>query len=158
MNDKEFLGCIAAINALWQPPIQTKPELNIWNAILKDMDYYQVQKAIMVLAKKSQYRPTIASLNETIEELTGTKRMSATEAWGLVLKIGLSTYTSPERLDELPKEVRQALRNAGSYYNLARGDMDHARRAFMGAWNALGDTEQREHVQRIGSGMKQIGG
>lgn len=149
MNKTEFLGCIAAINALWQPPIQTKPELDIWNQMIGGMDYMQVEKAIMVLAQKSQYRPTVAQINEAIADLTGTKRISAAEAW-IIARPLCSRYTTREQLEKLDPEIRAALNEAGHASYLGTLEEEQARRAFMGAWKAKGDTESREQVQRIG--------
>lgn len=157
MDNKQFLEIIATMNALWQPPLQTKAELTIWNGMIGDMEAVKVQGAIMALAQKSQYRPTVAQINETIDELTGTKRISATEAW-LIARGCVSRYTTREQLEALPDDIRKAMREAGGSAYLGEQPEYRAQKAFESAWNAMGDTVKREQVQRIGSGMKLIGG
>lgn len=156
MNDKQFVTVIATMNALWQPAIKSEAELTVWENMIGGMEYEPVSKAIMVLAKTSQYRPTVAAINETIAELTGTKRMSAEEAWQIARPC-VSAYVTRERIDRLPEDVRKALYNAGRASYLGSLPEEKAHRMFKSAWDALMEKQHREQMKQIGSGLLQIG-
>lgn len=157
MNLAETKKLLFSMTTIWPNFNIDDSTPRVYEVLLSDVEYSAADKALLVIGRRSKFAPSPAEIIEAVSEMSGNKRMSANEAWAMVLNIGLSVYTPPARLAELPKEVQQALRNAGSYYNLARGDLEQARKSFMSAWNALGDTEHREQVQRIGSGLKRIG-
>lgn len=156
MNPNEFKTIINDMNAIWTPKLESKGELDIWAAKLKDLDYVTTRKAVHHLMDTDTFRPTPARIKEAIADLTGTKRMSASEAWGIARGC-CSRYVTREQLDALPDEIRQALVDAGRASYLGTLPEEQARKAFMGAYNALGDMEHREQV-RLSGGMKQIGG
>ena len=126
-------------------------------ALLFDVEYPAADKALMIIGRRSKFAPSPAEIIEAISELTGTQRMSASEAWSIAMPL-CSRYVTKEQLEAVNPEIRKALNLAGHASYLGTMSSDDARRAFMGAWKALGDTEHREHVQRIGSGLTQIKG
>lgn len=158
MNKNEFMIIINKMNTYYTK-LETKPELEEWWNRLKDWDGRTTMMAVehYIDTDSTGFRPVPGKIKAIIEELTGAKRMSASEAWAIAMPL-CSRYTTREQLEELDPEIRKALNIAGHASYLGTMSSDDARRAFMGAWKALGDTEHREQVQRIGSGLKQIGG
>lgn len=157
MTGKEVQAIIVTMNAFWQPKIEQGVEIDLWYEKLKDLDYATTSAALKHISDTDTYRPTPARIKAVIEEMSGTKRMSATEAW-LLARRCVSRYTTREQLEALPDEVTKAMREAGGSSYLGEQPEYWAQKAFESAWNAMGDTQKREQVQRIGSGMKMIGG
>lgn len=145
------------ISTIW-PQFEVTPEREVaWGMLCADVDYKAATNALMALGKSSKFPPSLAELIDTIQEQTGTKRMSASEAWLIAMPL-CSRYTTREQLEKLDPDIRKALNDAGHASYLGTLDEEQARRAFMGAWKAMGESEEREQVKRIGGGMKQIGG
>lgn len=159
MTGKEVQAIILTMNAFWQPKIEQGVEMDLWYEKLKDLDYKTTSAAINYISDTDTYRPTPARIKSVIEEMSGTKRMGATEAW-LIARPKCNRYVTREELEKLPDEIRKCIREAGGSAYLGEQPEYRAQKAFESAWNAMGDTEKREQVQRIGSdqGMKRIGG
>ena len=157
MNKTETNKTLLLISTIWSFFEVTEERKKAWELILHDMPYQQATLAIMNLAKTSKFPPSPAELIESVSELTGTKRMSASEAW-LIARDCCSRYVTREQLDALQSDIRKALNDAGRASYLGTLSEDQARKSFMGAWNALGDMERKETVHRLSGGLKQIGG
>lgn len=157
MTPNEFRCVIDELNRFLHPKIATKPEQDGWWEKLKGLDGTLAIKAAKHITDNDTIMPSPGRIKQVIEDLTGTKRMTASEAWSIARPC-CSRYVTLDQLNALPPEISKALADAGRASYLGTLSEEQARKAFMGAWNALGDTEHREQVRRIGGGMKQIGG
>lgn len=87
MNQKEFLTISAMIKSAY-PNANIMPDknaINVWYAMLKDLDYKHANIAVMDHISSNKFPPTIAEIREKATELSFAPIGEWSEAWGNVL-------------------------------------------------------------------------
>lgn len=84
---------------------------NVWYALLSDLDYPVLSKAIQKHMMTVKFPPTIADIRETATELTSkVPELTDAQAWALVQKaLCNSSYNSKSEFAKLPEAVQQAV-------------------------------------------------
>lgn len=128
-----------------------------WLAMLKDLPYDCVEKALQMHTALSQFSPSIAELRSNAAKIQHPELMrTAEDAWMIVRDVmrriplgeAVVTYdadgkqirkTSTDRARELtPKDVWECVEKVGGYYDMCKSDnLDVLRGQFTKAWENL---------------------
>lgn len=149
MDVKQFANIVSLINVFWKgESINTDIEKRLWFEEMKDFDYEKTQAALKLLVKTAEYRPNIAKITKTIEDMDKPKVPTALEAWYELRKV-LSPYAKTETIQALPKPILEACRSAGGFSNLARMTEDAAQRAFTNAYKVVTNQVEKDGTLKL---------
>ena len=114
MTRDEVKQILAVMMMLYQNfnPDMSGSMVDVWFAMLKDMDNKAMQQALKWFAESdtSGFAPSVGQLIERYRRLTEGEQIGAGEAWGMVRQaIGNSAYYAEREFKALPEEVQKAV-------------------------------------------------
>lgn len=86
----------------------------LWRQMFINDSYEHVSAAVraLIASKVEGYPPTIGAVREKLMQIEEPERLTAFEAWRLVMKAASDGYYhAKERFDELPEDVQRVLRS-----------------------------------------------
>lgn len=117
MTQQEFLTIVATIKAAY-PNSNVMPDknsMNVWYAMLKDLDYKYVHIAVTDHISNNKFAPAIAEIREKCSILTSTPVRDWGEAWESVLmairKFGY--MQEEEALESMDEITRKCVKRIG---------------------------------------------
>lgn len=116
MTREEFIKLAKAMNTMFPDMNVAKDTdaMNVWYAMMGDMDYMTASKALQAHVNTSPYPPKVVDFRRYE---SAHREMNEQEAWALVTKaIRNSNYYAEEEYGKLPPLVQKAV---GSPTNLA---------------------------------------
>ena len=186
MDAKETLALLYLAKRLFprDKSLDTTPQelteiAKAWAGVLKDIPFSSAKAALAAQSATSVYPPTIKEIRDFATRLTGNRRMTAEEAWGIasemmrtysarlvpiegfereeapVAKFGEPVKPRPSGLEyeakrHCPKEVWELMERMGYSDMCASDNPDVIRGQFMRAW----DSHNREEYEiRVISGI-----
>ena len=82
MTKQEFATLVVAMQAMYgEDFIGTEQELDVWYALLHDLDYQILSKALQQYMLTNKFKPTVAELREIYAELVGPTISDWSECW-----------------------------------------------------------------------------
>lgn len=123
-------------------------QIQAWQAMLSDLDYKEVQKALFAWGQTETWPPTIADLRRLIAGTQG--GLSASEAWGLLMDSvrRYGYYQQEKGLEALPDGVRRVAKRLGygSICQLEERELRTMYAQFRDAYNADQDRLKRDAI------------
>lgn len=116
MTREEFIILAKAMNTMYPDMkiAKDKETMDVWFAMMGDMDYKTCAAALQVHVNTSPYPPKVVDFRKFAAK---SNELNETEAWALVAKaIRKSSYYSEEEFEKLPPAVQKAV---GSPINLS---------------------------------------
>lgn len=127
MTEAQFIPLAKGMKAVYADPkfLADKDAIMVWYALLKDLDYTAVSKAITEVLRTSKFPPTVADITERVHRDAAEEDLSEMEAWDLVRRaMRNSIYHSEEEFDRLPDAVKKAIGSAANLREMATMDED----------------------------------
>lgn len=127
MTEAQFIPLAKGMKAVYADPkfLADKDAIMVWYALLKDLDYTAVSKAITEVLRTSKFPPTVADITERVHRDAAKEDLSEMEAWDLVRRaMRNSIYHSEEEFDRLPDAVKKAIGSAANLREMATMDED----------------------------------
>ena len=183
MTKKETAAMFALISALYPRDEKfakaDKEVILAWHEMLEDIPFDVAKAAIKASVATSPFPPQICDIREYATRMTGQRRMTADEAWGIAAEV-IRTYSSrtvpiegfasntyefvkfgepvkarPSGLEyeakrHCPKEVWEILERMGYADVCASENPDVARGQFMRAWS---NHDKEEYEKRVIGGV-----
>ena len=117
MEKPEFLILVKTMKAVYPAMFSEKETIDIWYALLKDLDYQDAAAGLGKHLSTSPYPPTVADIrNNTVPDV----EMNGEQAWALVFRaIERASYYSEEEFAKLPELVQKAVGNPANLRELA---------------------------------------
>ena len=115
MTKQEFATLVVAMQAMYgEDFIGTEEALDVWYALLHDLDYQILAKALQQYMLTNKFKPTVAELREIYAELVSPVLFDWSEGWEKVSKaIGhcgmYQEKAAMESFDEITREVVKRL-------------------------------------------------
>lgn len=112
MTDTEFLYVVNVLKAVYPQNnfIADDTAMDVWFAMLSDLDYKAVQQAVKKHIMSEQFPPTVASIRKAVSEIENPNELNEMQAWALVsMALRDSAYHSAERYEALPENVKRAV-------------------------------------------------
>ena len=115
MTKQEFATLVIAMQAMYgEDLIGTEEALDVWYALLHDLDYQILSKALQQYMLTNKFKPTVAELREIYAELVSPVISDWSESWEKVSKaiVHYGMYqekTAMESFDEVTREVIKRL-------------------------------------------------
>lgn len=116
MTREEFSILAKAMNTMFPEMnlLRDKDAMDIWYAMMGDIDYHTASRALQLHVNSSPYPPRVVDFRRFASAPSG--QLNAEEAWALVTKaIRNGIYGAEEEYEKLPKAVQKAV---GSPVNL----------------------------------------
>lgn len=183
MTKKETAAMFALISALYPRDEKfakaDKEAILAWHEMLEDIPFDVAKAAIKASVATSPFPPQICDIREYATRMTGQRRMTADEAWGIAAEV-IRTYSSrtvpiegfaqkkyefvkfgepvkatPSGLEyeakrHCPKEVWEILERMGYADVCASENPDVVRGQFMRAWS---NHDKEEYEKRVIGGV-----
>ena len=183
MTKKETAGMFALISALYPRDEKfakaDKEAILAWHEMLEDIPFDVAKAAIKASVATSPFPPQICDIREYATRMTGQRRMTADEAWGIAAEV-IRTYSSrtvpiegfssntydfvkfgepvkarPSGLEyeakrHCPKEVWEILERMGYADVCASENPDVIRGQFMRSWS---NHDKEEYEKRVIGGV-----
>ena len=87
MTKQEFATLVVAMQAMYgEDFIGTEQALDVWYALLHDLDYQILSKALQQYMLTNKFKPTVAELREIYAELVSPVISAWSEGWEKVSK------------------------------------------------------------------------
>lgn len=115
MTKQEFATLVVAMQTMYgEDFIGTEQELDVWYALLHDLDYQILSKALQQYMLTNKFKPTVAELREIYAELVSPTISDWSEGWEKVSRtIGhygmYQEEAAMESFDEVTREVVKRL-------------------------------------------------
>ena len=115
MTKQEFATLVVAMQAMYgEDFIGTEQALDVWYALLHDLDYQILSKVLQQYMLTNKFKPTVAELREIYAELVSPATSDWSEGWEQVSKaIGhygmYQEKAAMESFDEVTREVVKRL-------------------------------------------------
>ena len=112
MTKQEFATLVVAMQAMYGKDfIGTEQALDVWYALLHDLDYQILSKVLQQYMLTNKFKPTVAELREIYTELVSPTISDWSEGWEKVSKaIGhYGMYQEEAAIDEVTREVVKRL-------------------------------------------------
>ena len=115
MTKQEFATLVVAMQAMYgEDFIGTEKALDVWYALLHDLDYQILSKALQQYMLTNKFKPTVAELREIYAELVSPVITDWSEGWKKVSRaIGhygmYQEKVAMESFDEVTREVVKRL-------------------------------------------------
>lgn len=116
VTKQEFATLVVAMQAMYgEDFLGTEEALEVWYALLHDLDYQILSKALQQYMLTNKFKPTVAELREIYAELVSPATSDWSEGWGQVSK-AIRHYgmyqekAAMESFDEVTREVVKCLR------------------------------------------------
>lgn len=155
MERVEFLKIAEAIKTAYPKEnlIPNKAAMQLWFAMLKDLDYKAVQVAVKAYIATKRFPPTIAD----IRLMAQPPKTDWSDAWGEIERaIRQFGWARPkEALESMSPKTREIVKRFGWQEICTSENTGVLRGQFRAAYEAYTDTEQRKeltngHTERIG--------
>ena len=157
MNREQFTKIMSYVMAA----IEKKPSkstIEVYYDLLKDLDYDLAFAAVKKVIASDEYPvlPTVGKIRKAAHDLCTMDRLSAPEAWGIVVKaIRKYGYCSEaEALASMPKEVAETVKFIGWRELCLSEKPDVIRAQFMRMYEAV-EARQKER-ELLPDSVKQI--
>lgn len=130
VEQSQFKILVKAMKAVYTKPdfIPDKNAFDVWYAMLKDLDYAVMEKAIQSIMMTSPYPPTIADIRKAAVKMSPAETelvMPEMEAWARVKKaIRNSIYNADEEYEKLPPLIQKTVGNPTSLTMWAQMDSE----------------------------------
>jgi len=116
MNRQEFTKIMAFLTAAVEKH-PSRETVEVYYSMLKDMPYELGMAAAKKVIAEDEYPtlPTIGKIRRAASDLCSLDRITAGEAWGLVVKAirRHGYYGTTQAMQELPEEVRVTVEQIG---------------------------------------------
>ena len=115
MTKQEFATLVVAMQAMYGKDfIGTEQALDVWYALLHDLDYQILSKVLQQYMLTNKFKPTVAELREIYTELVSPTISDWSEGWEKVSRaIGhygmYQEEAAMESFDEVTREVVKRL-------------------------------------------------
>ena len=114
MTKQEFATLVVAMQAMYgEDFIGTEEALDVWYALLHDLDYQILAKALQQYMLTNKFKPTVAELREIYAELVSPVISDWSEGWEKVSRAighyGMYQEQAMESFDEVTREVVKRL-------------------------------------------------
>jgi len=169
MTSKEFTKLMGFVMAAVDKPV-ARPTIDAYFEMLKDLSYDLAAAAVKKIIATDEYPtlPTIGKIRQAAAEISRGHILSASEAWGMVLKAvhEYGYYREAEAMESLPEHVAEIVRWMG-YQSICMTDkIDVVRGQFLRMYETHQKREQEQAVlpaglqdmmKQLAGGMKMIG-
>lgn len=117
MEKPEFLILVKTMKAVYPAMFSEKETIDIWYALLKDLDYQDAATGLGKHLATSPYPPTVADIrNNTVPDV----EMNGEQAWALVFRaIENSAYNSADEFAKLPEIIQKSIGSPANLRELA---------------------------------------
>lgn len=154
VSKQEFATLVLAMQAMYGDEfIGTEEALNVWFALLHDLDYQILSKALQKHMLTNKFKPTVAELREIYADLICPVISDWSEGWEKVSKaIGhYGMYRTEEAMESFDEVTREAVKRLG-FHNICLSENIVADRArFAEIYQAI---QQRKRIAvNIGSAL-----
>ena len=157
MEKVEFLKIAEAIKTAYPKEnlIPNKEAMQLWYAMLKDLDYKTVQAAVKAYIATKRFPPTIAD----IRTMAQPPKTDWSDAWGEVQSaIRLFGWARPkEALESMSPKTREIVKRFGWQEICTSENVGVLRGQFRAAYEAYTDTELRKELEH-GRDTKSLAG
>ena len=154
MSKQEFATLVLAMQAMYSDEfIGTEEAMDVWFALLYDLDYKILSKALQKHMLTNKFKPTVAELREIYADLICPAISDWSEGWEKVSRaIGhYGMYRTEEAMESLDEVTREAVKRLG-FQNICLSENIVADRArFAEIYQAI---QQRKRIAvNIGSAL-----
>lgn len=159
MQIAEFQRVIAYVSAAIEKRIK-EATIEVYYDMLKDLDYELVMAAVKKVIASDEYPvlPTVGKIRKAAHDLCNMDKVSAPEAWGIVVKaIRKHGYVSEaEALASMPPEVAETVRFIGWRDLCLSEKPDVVRAQFMRMYEA--HEKRKEELDMLPGDVRQLVG
>ncbi len=116
VSKQEFATLVLAMQAMYGDEfIGTEEAMNVWFALLHDLDYQILSKALQKYMLTNKFKPTVAELREIYANLICPVVSDWSEGWEMVSKaIGqYGMYRTEEAMESFDEVTREAVKRLG---------------------------------------------
>ena len=157
VSKQEFATLVLAMQAMYGDEfIGTKEAMDVWFALLHDLDYQILSKALQKHMLTNKFKPTVAELREIYADLICPVISDWSEGWEQVSKaIGhYGMYRTEEAMESFDEVTREAVKRLG-FQNICLSENIVADRArFAEIYQAI---QQRKRIAvNIGSALPDL--
>lgn len=157
MSKQEFATLVLAMQAMYGDEfIGTEEAMDVWFALLYDLDYKILSKALQEHMLTNKFKPTVAELREIYADLICPAISDWSEGWEKVSRaIGhYGMYRTEEAMESLDEVTREAVKRLG-FQNICLSENIVADRArFAEIYQAI---QQRKRIAvNIGSALPDL--
>lgn len=117
MEKSEFLILVKTMKAVYPAMFSERETIDIWYALLKDLDYQNAAAGLGKHLATNPYPPTVADIRKnTVPD----NELNGEQAWALAFNaISNSAYNSEEEFERLPDLVKIAVGSPANLKELA---------------------------------------
>lgn len=157
VSKQEFATLVLAMQAMYGDEfIGTEEAMDVWFALLHDLDYQILSKALQKHMLTNKFKPTVAELREIYADLICPVILDWSESWEQVSKaIGhYGMYRAEEAMESFDEVTREAVKRLG-FQNICLSENIVADRArFAEIYQAI---QQRKRIAvNIGSALSDL--
>ena len=157
VSKQEFVTLVLAMQAMYGDEfIGTEEAMDVWFALLYDLDYKILSKALQKHMLTNKFKPTVAELREIYADLICPAISDWSEGWEKVSRaIGhYGMYRTEEAMESLDEVTREAVKRLG-FQNICLSENIVADRArFAEIYQAI---QQRKRIAvNIGSALPDL--
>lgn len=157
VSKQEFATLVLAMQAMYGDEfIETEESMDVWFALLHDLDYQILSKALQKHMLTNKFKPTVAELREIYAGLICPVISDWSEGWEQVSKaIGhYGMYRTEEAMESFDEVTREAVKRLG-FQNICLSENIVADRArFAEIYQAI---QQRKRIAvNIGSALPDL--
>lgn len=137
MNEPQVVAVLAVMRTVWEDIKTDDATIEGWTWALEDADHDAVTVAVKQLMRTQKFTPKPAEILELVAE-TATGLPTPSAAWGMVLDRMRGGMLASSWNEDVPPEVREAVKQIGGLHELRRSELpaaDHKR--FLEAYTAL---------------------
>ncbi len=157
VSKQEFATLVLAMQAMYGDEfIETEEAMDVWFALLHDLDYQILSKALQKHMLTNKFKPTVAELREIYADLICPAISDWSEGWEKVSRaIGhYGMYRTEEAMESFDEVTREAVKRLG-FQNICLSENIVADRArFAEIYQAI---QQRKRIAvNIGSALPDL--
>ena len=148
MNKQQVAKTLAVIAAAYPNFEVSDLKIQVWQEMLGDLGYEVVQQAVKICILKSDFPPSIAALRKASVDLITPDKLTAAEAWGLVINAihRYGSYRQKDALESLPPEVAETA-NLMGWQEICRADkVEVVRGQFIKLYEAQGKRAEENNI------------
>ena len=158
MTREEFSILCKGMKAVYTMPsfLPDGDAMNVWYALLKDLDYRVVQTAVQKYMLTQKTPPVIADIRELCASVTMGEKPLWSDGWEEVMRAirRYGSYNEEKAMEEMTDITKQCVKRLG-YQNLCRSvDISIDRANFRMIFEQIANREQER--KKIPLGMQQL--
>ena len=157
VSKQEFATLVLAMQAMYGDEfIGTEEAMDVWFALLHDLDYQILSKALQKYMLTNKFKPTVAELREIYADLICPVASDWSEGWESVCKaIGqCGMYRAEEAMESFDEVTKEAVKRLG-FQNICLSENIVADRArFAEIYQAI--QQRKRIVVNIGSALPDL--